>query len=164
VAIKTNNVSNTQYGIAVVSDPSYGLADGAIVSSNTVSLTHLYDGIDLCSDNNKATGNTISGSEESGIHLDDTCPGAGTGNTVTSNKNQLSLRGHTERPGSNWQHDYSEHVLQRHHSAGNGQQHVYASAGCGRQSRSQVACANQGSETVRARTREEGSDGDVPGA
>jgi copper-binding protein NosD len=86
VTIKSNNVSNTQYGIAIVSDPTLGVADGAILTSNTVSLTHLYDGIDLCSNNNKATGNTISGSDESGIHLDDTCPGAGTGNTVTSNK------------------------------------------------------------------------------
>jgi hypothetical protein len=100
VAIKTNNVSNTQYGIAVVSDPSYGLADGAIVSSNTVSLTHLYDGIDLCSNNNKATGNTISSSDESGIHLDDTCPGAGTGNTVTSNKINSACSGILSGPGA----------------------------------------------------------------
>jgi hypothetical protein len=59
VAIKTNNVSNTQYGIAIVSDPTLGAADGATLSSNTVSLTHLYDGIDLCSNTNTATGNTI---------------------------------------------------------------------------------------------------------
>lgn len=92
VTIKSNNVSNTQFGIAIVSDPTLGVADGAILTSNTVSLTHLYDGIDLCSNNNKATGNTISGSDESGIHLDDTCPGAGTGNTVTSNKERRETR------------------------------------------------------------------------
>jgi hypothetical protein len=86
VAIKSNNVSNTQYGIAIVSDPTLGAADSAILTSNTVSLTHLYDGIDLCSNNNTATGNAINGSDESGIHLDDTCTGASTGNTLTSNK------------------------------------------------------------------------------
>jgi hypothetical protein len=100
VAIKSNNVSNTQFGIAIVSDPTLGAADGAILTSNTVSLTHLYDGIDLCSNNNKATGNTISGSDESGIHLDDTCPGAGTGNTVTSNKINSACAGILSGPGA----------------------------------------------------------------
>jgi Periplasmic copper-binding protein (NosD) len=100
VTIKSNNVSNTQFGIAIVSDPTLGVADGAILTSNTVSLTHLYDGIDLCSNNNKATGNTISGSDESGIHLDDTCPGAGTGNTVTSNKINSACAGILSGPGA----------------------------------------------------------------
>jgi parallel beta-helix repeat protein len=100
VTIKSNNVSNTQYGIAIVSDPTLGVADGAILTSNTVSLTHLYDGIDLCSNNNKATGNTISGSDESGIHLDDTCSGAGTGNTVTSNKINSACAGILSGPGA----------------------------------------------------------------
>ncbi len=100
MAIKSNNVSNTQYGIAIVSDPAFGVADGAILTSNTVSLTHLYDGIDLCSNNNKATGNTISGSDEAGIHLDDTCPGAGTGNTVTSNKINSACAGILSGPGA----------------------------------------------------------------
>jgi hypothetical protein len=100
VTIKSNNVSNTQFGIAIVSDPTLGVADGAILTSNTVALTHLYDGIDLCSNNNKATGNTISGSDESGIHLDDTCPGAGTGNTVTSNKINSACAGILSGPGA----------------------------------------------------------------
>jgi hypothetical protein len=100
VAIKSNNVSNTQYGIAIVSDPTLGAADGATLSSNTVSLTHLYDGIDLCSNTNTATGNTINGSDESAIHLDDTCTGASTGNTVTSNKINSACAGILSGPGA----------------------------------------------------------------
>jgi hypothetical protein len=99
-AIKSNNVSNTQFGIAIVSDPTLGAADGATLSSNTVSLTHLYDGIDLCSNTNTATGNTINGSDESAIHLDDTCTGASTGNTVTSNKINSACAGILSGPGA----------------------------------------------------------------
>jgi hypothetical protein len=86
VAIKSNNVSNTQYGIAIVSDPNFGAADGANVTSNTVSATHLYDGIDLCSNSNIVTANTINGSDEAAIHVDDTCTGTSTGNMVTKNQ------------------------------------------------------------------------------
>ncbi|HUE50978.1 MAG TPA: NosD domain-containing protein [Terriglobales bacterium] len=100
VAVKSNNVSNTQYGIAIVSDPTSGAADGATVTSNTVSLTHLYDGIDLCSNTNTATGNTINGSDESAIHLDDTCTGASTGNTVTSNKINSACAGILSGPAA----------------------------------------------------------------
>jgi len=100
VTIKSNNVSNTQYGIAIVSDPKYGAADTATLSSNTVSLTHLYDGIDLCSNTNTATGNMINGSDESGIHLDDTCTGASTGNTLASNKINSACAGILSGPGA----------------------------------------------------------------
>ncbi len=99
-AVKSNNVSNTQFGIAIVSDPNYGAADSATLTSNTVSLTHLYDGIDLCSNNNTATGNTINGSDESAIHLDDTCTGSSTGNTVTSNKINSACAGILSGPGA----------------------------------------------------------------
>jgi hypothetical protein len=100
VAIKSNNVSNTQFGIAIVSDPTLGAADSATLTSNTVSLTHLYDGIDLCSNNNTATGNAINGSDESAIHLDDTCTGASTGNTITSNKINSACAGILSGPGA----------------------------------------------------------------
>jgi hypothetical protein len=86
VAIKSNNVSNTQFGIAIVSDPTLGAADGAHLTSNTVSATHLYDGIDLCSNTNVVTANTINGSDEAAIHVDDTCTGASIGNMVTRNQ------------------------------------------------------------------------------
>jgi hypothetical protein len=100
VAPKSNNVSNTQFGIAIVSDPSYGAADSATLTTNTVSLTHLYDGIDLCSNNNTATGNTINGSDKCAIHLDDTCTGTSTGNTVTSNRINSACAGILSGPGA----------------------------------------------------------------
>ncbi len=85
VSISTNSVSNTQFGIAVVSDPAYGDADNSSVSKNTVAATHIFDGIDLCSNNNTASMNIVNGSDESGIHIDSSCTGASTGNTVTGN-------------------------------------------------------------------------------
>jgi hypothetical protein len=91
VAISKNNVSNTQYGIAVVSDTSstLGGANGAQITNNTVATTHLYDGVDLCSNNNRVTSNTINGSDESAVHADDTCSGTygttGNNNTIQSN-------------------------------------------------------------------------------
>src|SRR5450631_11482 len=84
VTVKSNNVSQTQYGIAIVS-VSGEAADGAQVTNNVISTTHLYDAIDLCSSNNTATGNTINGSDESAIHVDDTCTGASAGNIVQKN-------------------------------------------------------------------------------
>lgn len=84
VIIKSNNVSQTQYGIVIVDDPSFG-PGAAVITMNTVSATHLYDGIDLCGSNNVVTSNAINGSDESAIHLDDTCTGASTGNIVKSN-------------------------------------------------------------------------------
>ena len=43
-----NTVSNTQFGIAFVSDPTFGPADGGIVTGNRVAATHIFDGIELC--------------------------------------------------------------------------------------------------------------------
>jgi hypothetical protein len=83
ITIHANNVSNTQYGIWVGSDGTYG--NDATVTNNVVTLTHLYDAIDLCSNGNTAMSNTITGADESGIHIDDTCGVAATGNTVSSN-------------------------------------------------------------------------------
>jgi len=85
VNIATNNVSNAQFGIAVVGDLTFGNADNSSVTSNTVSATHIFDGIDLCSNNNIAKMNIVNGSDESGIHIDDSCTGASTGNQVTLN-------------------------------------------------------------------------------
>jgi Periplasmic copper-binding protein (NosD) len=99
VSVKSNNVSNTQYGIAIVS-ASGEAADGAQVVSNLVSTTHLYDGIDLCSNNNTATGNTINGSDESAIHVDDTCTGASAGNIVQRNTINSACAGVLSGPTS----------------------------------------------------------------
>jgi parallel beta-helix repeat protein len=85
VTITSNNVNNTPYGIALASDPSSGSADHNVVTKNTVSATHLYDGVDLCGSNNTASSNLINGSDESGVHIDDTCNGSAASNTATFN-------------------------------------------------------------------------------
>jgi parallel beta-helix repeat protein len=85
VTITSNNVNNTQYGIALAGDPSNGSADHNVVTKNTVSATHLYDGIDLCGSNNTASSNIINGSDESGVHIDDTCTGSAASDTAAFN-------------------------------------------------------------------------------
>jgi nitrous oxidase accessory protein NosD len=52
VTTSGNLVNNTQFGIAYVSDPTLGTADGGTIVSNKISATHLYDGIDVCSNSN----------------------------------------------------------------------------------------------------------------
>ena len=83
ITISLNNVSETQFGIAVVTDGSFP-ADHATVTNNTVSATHIFDGIDLCGNNHMVTGNKVNGSDEAAIHIDGSCGGS-TGSTVKSN-------------------------------------------------------------------------------
>ena len=85
INVSKNNVSNTQLGISVDSDPNYGSADGATISANTVSATHAYDGIDACSNSNSISRNIVNGSDQSAIHLDDSCTGSSSGNVVNAN-------------------------------------------------------------------------------
>jgi len=98
VTINTNTVSNTQGGIVAYTDGNE-TADYNTVSSNKVTstpaivvtgYTYLLDGIDLCSDNNTATSNTVFYSSGAGVHLDSQCtePGgaaSGAGSSATSN-------------------------------------------------------------------------------
>jgi hypothetical protein len=81
-----NNVNSAQFGIVAETDytGTYGTADNTNITSNIVAGTQLYDAIDLCSNSNTAKSNTIYGSAESGIHVDDTCSG-GSGNTGSEN-------------------------------------------------------------------------------
>jgi parallel beta-helix repeat protein len=60
----------------------------------------LYDAIDLCSSGNTASNNTIYGADESGIHLDDSCTGASTSNTVSANTINSSCAGILSGPGA----------------------------------------------------------------
>jgi len=89
VAVKSNNVGNTQFGIALVTDTA-GLDDGETVSGNKVFATRIFDAIDVCSNNNTIQTNAVTNSSESAIHLDASCGAfdggtSGTGNTVTGN-------------------------------------------------------------------------------
>jgi hypothetical protein len=87
VTISSNNVSNTQGGVFVGSDPTYGVADGSTISLNRISTTHAYDGIDVCSNGNSVSKNTIYSSDESAVHLDDQC--FGPGNSPSGNNNNV---------------------------------------------------------------------------
>ena len=84
VTISGNSVTNAQNGIPIVTDGAFP-ADTNVVSNNHVSDTHLGDGIDLCSNYNMVSGNTVFSSGQGGIHLDSSCPSSGNNNTVSKN-------------------------------------------------------------------------------
>ncbi len=77
LTVSENTVSNTQGGIVTYGD-SLGTADYNTITSNKVTTTpaagpYLLDGIDLCSNHNTATSNTVLNSSGSGIHIDSQC-------------------------------------------------------------------------------------------
>jgi hypothetical protein len=84
IMVSGNSVGSAQFGIVAVTDPTYGPADNTVIQSNKVMGTQIFDAIDLCSNSNTAKLNTIYGSAESGVHVDDAC-GSGNGNSVTNN-------------------------------------------------------------------------------
>jgi parallel beta-helix repeat protein len=84
VTITGNSVTNTQNGIPIVTDGAFP-ADHNAVSNNHVSNTHLGDGIDLCSNHNTVSGNTVFSSGRAGIHLDSSCGSTGNNNIVSKN-------------------------------------------------------------------------------
>jgi parallel beta-helix repeat protein len=84
ITISGNVLGNSQIPIAIVTDTA-GLGDGVSVTTNKIFGTNTYDGIDVCTNNNTVTGNTIYNSAESAIHLDASCGSTGTGNIVQTN-------------------------------------------------------------------------------
>jgi len=84
VNVTSNIVGNNQFGIAAESSDA-GVADGALIRGNAVFGTRIFDDIELCSNTNTVSNNTISGSGEAGIHLDSRCGGSGNGNRVSRN-------------------------------------------------------------------------------
>jgi hypothetical protein len=99
ITVSSNDVGSAQFGIVAVTDPTYGPADDTTITSNKVSGTQLFDAIDLCSNSNTAKTNTIYGSTESGVHVDDAC-GTPTGNTVTGNTINEACAGVLTGPGT----------------------------------------------------------------
>jgi len=96
LTISGNTVSNTQLAIVTYGD-SFGTADYNNVTLNKITGTqaagiYLDDGIDLCSNNNIATSNTVFNSSGSGIHIDSTCTESTglSGNGTTVNKNTIN--------------------------------------------------------------------------
>jgi nitrous oxidase accessory protein NosD len=91
ITVSGNSVESTQVGIATVTDPTDGPADNATINTNHIGGTQNFDAIDLCSNGNTVEQNTIYGAQaQSGIHIDDECPGPGStasgiNNTVKNN-------------------------------------------------------------------------------
>jgi parallel beta-helix repeat protein len=85
ITISNNVVGNTQFGIVTESAGEGFLADTTSITGNKIIGTELFDGIDLCSNGNTVTGNTVNSSTEAGIHLDDSCGSTGNNNTVKTN-------------------------------------------------------------------------------
>ncbi len=96
MTVSGNTVSDSQGGIVVVGD-SNGTADYNSITSNKITTSpaagpYFIDGIDLCSNHNTATSNTVFNSSGSGIHIDSECTEmSGTsGNTTTVNTNTIN--------------------------------------------------------------------------
>ena len=73
IEVESNVLGNSQIPIAWETYDEYGAPEngnGVTVSSNKVFGTGYYDAIDVCTNNNTVTGNTIFNSAESGVHLD----------------------------------------------------------------------------------------------
>jgi hypothetical protein len=85
VQVVSNTIGNNQFGITIASDPVLGVADSATIRNNNIFGTILFDGIDLCSNKNVATGNNVVDSAQSAVHFDDTCGTTGNQNTVSGN-------------------------------------------------------------------------------
>jgi parallel beta-helix repeat protein len=86
ITVTNNTVESAQLAIVPATESATLTADGTVIRSNHVGGTQNYDALDLCSDHNTAESNTIYGSAQSAIHLDDSCsPSTGSNNTVTSN-------------------------------------------------------------------------------
>jgi hypothetical protein len=100
-----NTVESTQLAIVTATDPTYGVADNASITSNHIGGTQNFDAIDLCSNGNTANSNTIFGSAQSGVHTDDECPGpgsspSGNNNTVDNNTINEACAGILEGSGT----------------------------------------------------------------
>lgn len=98
VTVSGNTVSNTQEAIVTYADSS-GTADYNDVTSNKVTTnaaivvtgaTYLLDGIDLCSDHNTATSNTVFNSSGSGVHLDSFCYSGASGSNSKAKDNTVN--------------------------------------------------------------------------
>jgi hypothetical protein len=100
ITVTGNEVGSAQFGIVFDTDSSgycgtsdspisCGTADDGIATLNKVAGTQIFDGIDVCSNGNTIESNTIYGSTESGVHIDDTCTSS-IYSTTSGNNNNVS--------------------------------------------------------------------------
>jgi hypothetical protein len=107
VVVANNSVGNTNNGIVTQSGPIQGPADHTAIVGNTILATHnpgytsgVGDGIDVCSNSNFISGNTVFASDESAIHLDGTCTSTGNNNVVKENRMNEACAGILEDIGT----------------------------------------------------------------
>ncbi len=96
VQVVSNTITNVEWaGVGLYSETALSPAvnaDYIYVWNNKVNTTTIYDGIDVCSDNNTISRNTVANSSaEAAIHLDALCEQAngdpsGSSNTVSDNR------------------------------------------------------------------------------
>jgi len=85
IAVSGNTLGNSNYAVSLFTDTVGTYGDGVSVTGNKIFGTSTFDAIDACTNGNIITGNTIFNSSESGIHLDASCGGTGTGGNVSGN-------------------------------------------------------------------------------
>jgi parallel beta-helix repeat protein len=85
IVVSGNTLGNSNVAISLFTDTTGTYGDGVNVTSNKIFGTSTFDGIDVCTNGNIITNNTIFNSSQSGIHLDASCSGTGTGNNVNGN-------------------------------------------------------------------------------
>jgi hypothetical protein len=83
VLVNENTVGNSQIPIALYTDSGDG--NSVSVTGNKIFGTSTYDAIDVCTNGNTITGNTIVNSANSAIHFDSTCGGSGENNYANAN-------------------------------------------------------------------------------
>jgi hypothetical protein len=99
VTVKKNMINDTQGAVYVEGDEN-GDADKPSITGNHITTTQTYDGIDVCGLSNATiTGNIVTGSDESAIHVDSECGGPSTA-TVNNNKVNFACAGILVGPGS----------------------------------------------------------------
>jgi hypothetical protein len=102
ITASNNTVESAQLAIVPATESALETANSTIIKSNHIGGTQLFDAIDLCSDSDTAESNTIYGSGQSGIHLDDSCsPSTGSNETVSSNTINEACAGILLGTGSN---------------------------------------------------------------
>ena len=70
IAVSGNTLGNSNYAVSLVTTTPGTYGDGVSVTTNKIFGTSTFDAIDVCTNANIITGNTIFNSSESGIHLD----------------------------------------------------------------------------------------------
>jgi parallel beta-helix repeat protein len=85
VVVSGNTLGNSNIAIALYTTTPGTYGDGASVTLNKIFGTSTFDAIDVCTNHNSITGNTIFNSAQSGIHLDASCGGTGFANYVSTN-------------------------------------------------------------------------------